>query len=314
MTDALRLNRTAVGYAGPAATAAVGAMLIAVGIAGLTTNHGSTTAPRVAVSQPASTPAPVTATPHVIISPDALAYPSSGTYVLAGSNGRVYAPADAGLDRATHAGRIVGGATAANGGVWLVNRDGVVTGLHVGVRGSMPLKRGAARVVGIAPAAFGRGYRIVTADGHTFTVGAPKRGGLGRTRLAAPVVGIAAAAKDGYWIALANGHVYGFGAPDRGGAALARSAAPVVGIASSLDGRGYWLATADGHVYAFGVPANGDPARTHFSARVVGIAAAPNDGFWLVTADGRVYPFGAPQLGKNVNLPAHGAVTAIIPN
>ncbi len=148
----------------------------------------------------------------------------------------------------------------------------------------MTLAKSAARIVGIATAADGRGYRLVSADGHVYSFGVPGHGEHVVGKSAAPAIGIGAAAGDGYWVAYADGTIAAFDTRSLGNAKLTKSAARVVAITGSLDGRGYWLATADGHVHAFGVPYRGDLVSTHVRARVVGIAAGADGG--LLADDG----------------------------
>ncbi|MDA8186060.1 MAG: hypothetical protein M0035_16815, partial [Actinomycetota bacterium] len=61
-------------------------------------------------------------------------------------------------------------------------------------------------------------------------------------------------------------------APFEGSMAGSRLAAPVVGMAATPDGDGYWLVGADGGIFAFGdAPFEGSMAGSQLAAPVVGI-------------------------------------------
>lgn len=107
----------------------------------------------------------------------------------------------------------------------------------------------------------GRGYWIVADDGGVFAFGdAPFYGSAGGIKLAAPVVGMAAASDDGgYALVADDGGVFCYGdVTYRGGMAGQRLAAPIVGIDLDVDDRGYWLLGADGGVFAFDAPYHGN--------------------------------------------------------
>jgi hypothetical protein len=76
--------------------------------------------------------------------------------------------------------------------------------------GGKPLN---APMVGIAPTANGKGYRLVAADGGIFAFGdAPFYGSMGGKPLNAPMVGIASTTTGaGYWMVARDGGVFTFG-------------------------------------------------------------------------------------------------------
>ena len=305
--NAIPVRRARIAIFGPFAAGMIGAALIAAGVAGLVIHRSSH------VTRAVTSPATVSLPPATIGLPRTMnqVVPTAGLFGLLTANGALSTPGDPelGQSKGAHAGTFVGAVTNFDGGVWLVTDRGQVIGVHAQVLGSLPQGANASPVVGIAPAAYGHGYRLLTRDGHVHAFGAPKRIGVARFHPTSAVVGIAPAAHDGYWVTLANGHVYAINAPDLGSAKLAPNAAPVVGIASSVDGRGYRLVTADGQVYAFGLPAP-YPSATNFSGHVVGIASAPNRGYWLATDDGHTYGFGTSPVPTSTK----GRVIAIFAN
>jgi hypothetical protein len=150
------------------------------------------------------------------------------------------------------------------------------------------------------------GYWLVTAHGRVRAFSAPYRGSV-TTRLASPVVGIAAdQTTGGYWLVTARGRVYAFGAPDQG-SITTHLASPVVGIAADQTTQGYWLVTARGRVYAFGAPDQGS-ITTRLASPVAGIAADPfTTGYWIVTAHGTVFAFDAGKYpGRRLPAPVTG--------
>lgn len=186
---------------------------------------------------------------------------------------------------------IAGSAVA--GALYAAWRDGRVVGVGTRGLGSVPARRLASPVVGIAADGSRPGYWLVTARGQVYGFGAARRLGpvvLGRRT--GPVVGIAAA-RGGYLLATARGAVVAVGPAPRGrrpGGLAGR----VVGIAAERSGPGYWLLTARGRVYGFdGAPRLGS-VRT---ARAVAIAAAPRGvGYFVATAAGGLYAFGSARL------------------
>src|SRR5581483_5027731 len=99
------------------------------------------------------------------------------------------------------------------------------------------------------------GYWLVGSDGGIFAYGsADFAGSTGATRLARPIVGLAAAPSGlGYWLAASDGGVFAFGgAGFFGSTGALRLAQPIVGMAATPTGKGYWLVARDGGVFAFG--------------------------------------------------------------
>ena len=150
-------------------------------------------------------------------------------------------------------------------------------------------------VSGIAPAADGRGYWLLGADGGVFSYGSARFfGAAAGTGVLTPFVGIATPDGRGYWIAGNFGNVYPFGdAPDEGPGGVL-PVAPVVGIVATPSADGYWLVAADGGVFSFGdARFFGSTGGLPLNAPVVGMAATPDGrGYWLVAADGGVFAFG----------------------
>jgi hypothetical protein len=146
-----------------------------------------------------------------------------------------------------------------------------------------------------APARGSAGYWITARDGGVFTFGAAAfHGSAAGSRLAAPVVGIAATATGGYWLAAADGGVFSYGTAFFGSLGGTHLNAPIVGIAATPDDRGYYLVGADGGVFTFGdAQFHGSMAGKALNKPVVGIAVtADNGGYYLAAADGGVFTFG----------------------
>ncbi len=275
--DALHVRHVRRAVYGPPVTAALGAVLLALGLVGLVV-HARSQRDTVA---PVSTP-PVTAAPPA---PTDAGHP----YALIGADGSVWPSGKAEIPARAS---VAGAAAAPAGGYWIATRGGRVVGVGVPALGQHLLRAGSPPVVGIA-AAPDVGYWLATADGHVYAFAARSYGDLG-TSSHATVVGIAASARGGYWLATNDGHVYAFGGAPERGQVWGHLRAPVVGIAASAKTDGYWLATADGRVYFFGAPFRGETARLGVTQRIVGIAPASTGGYWLAAADGRVYAFGTP--------------------
>ena len=147
------------------------------------------------------------------------------------------------------------------------------------------------KAVGIAMAAGGRGYAIVTSEGRTLAFGDQVPHGNVGPR-AHPLVGIAGCGLGGYWLAGSNGRVLAVGtAQPYGDAAFA---SPVVGMAATGTGRGYWLVSRVGAVHAFGDAAfHGHAVVGGHPRGFVGMAGrASGAGYWLATAGGGVLAFG----------------------
>ena len=121
-------------------------------------------------------------------------------------------------------------------------------------------------------------------------------GSMAGTRLAAPVVGMAATADgQGYWMVGADGGVFSFGdAGSYGSMGGKRLSQPVVGMAATPDGKGYWLVAADGGIFSFGdARFYGSLGATRLVKPIVGMASSSDGkGYWLVAADGGVFAYG----------------------
>ena len=148
-----------------------------------------------------------------------------------------------------------------------------------------------------APDAAALGYRMVASDGGIFAFGNARfLGSTGGTRLAQPVVGMAATpSKAGYWLVAADGGIFAFGdATFRGSTGALRLARPVVGMAATPSGNGYWLVASDGGVFAFGdARFFGSTGALRLNKPIVGMAASPSgNGYWLVASDGGIFAFG----------------------
>jgi hypothetical protein len=172
-----------------------------------------------------------------------------------------------------------------------------------------------APVVGIAPAPAG-GVWIAASDGGVFADGNARfHGSLGRIRLNAPVVGIAATPDGGgYWLVASDGGVFAFGdARFHGSLGKVHLNSPVVGVASSADGGGYWLVASDGGVFAFGdARFGGSLGAVHLDAPIVGMAPNGRGGYWLVASDGGVFAFrGAPFKGSMGGTRLDAAISGI---
>src|SRR5581483_2982226 len=141
------------------------------------------------------------------------------------------------------------------------------------------------------------GYWLVGSDGGIFAYGsADFAGSTGATRLARPIVGLAAAPSGlGYWLAASDGGVFAFGgARFFGSTGAMRLSRPIVGLAATPTGKGYWLVARDGGVFAFGDAGFfGSTGALRLAQPVVGMAATPTGkGYWLVARDGGVFAFG----------------------
>ena len=141
------------------------------------------------------------------------------------------------------------------------------------------------------------GYWLVASDGGIFNFGAARFfGSAGGTRLAQPVVGMAATpTRRGYWLVTRHGDVLGYGdAGDHGSTSGMRLNAPMLSIASTPTGAGYWLLGADGGIFTFGDAVfRGSTGSLRLNQPVVGMASTPSGrGYWLVASDGGIFTFG----------------------
>lgn len=296
--DALHVRRTRQAIYGPPISAVVGLVLAAVGIIGLVVRDDTAPAAQPPAIEPALVP------------------PAASTFVLIDAEANIYRDGDLAhpvpVRDAKRLDAIVGAARAANGGLWLADANGHVAGRRASVLGSVKnLPRGSA-IVGIAPTADGRGYRMVSSEGRVFAFGAPVRGQVKARSARDAVVGIASSAGDGYWIAQRDGKVSAFLAPKYSPVRIPKGD-HVVGIAPGPDGRGYWLVTAEGRVIGSGVPEAGDLVSAKVRADATGIGGAVGGGYWITTSDGRVYSFGgAPPAVSSRRAPL-APVIAVVP-
>ena len=142
-----------------------------------------------------------------------------------------------------------------------------------------------------------RGYWLVAADGGIFAYGAADfAGSTGGTKLARPIVGMAAAPTGyGYWLVASDGGVFAYGqARFFGSTGALRLAKPIVGLAATPTGAGYWLVASDGGVFAFGDAGFfGSTGSIKLAQPIVGLAPTPTGhGYWLVARDGGIFAFG----------------------
>ena len=142
-----------------------------------------------------------------------------------------------------------------------------------------------------------RGYWLVASDGGIFNFGsACFAGSAGATKLARPIVGMAATPSGrGYWLVASDGGIFAFGdAGFFGSTGNVRLARPIVGMAATPTGRGYWLVASDGGIFAFGDAGFfGSTGAVRLAEPVVGMAATPTGrGYWLVARDGGIFNFG----------------------
>jgi len=289
----LRVRRARLSVVGPPATALLGAALLIAGILGLTTTRNPL---RPTLPDPA--PAVTVPAGFTVVTRDGTLYPG-------GSYARPLGPS---ISPGTP---VIGAATAAAGGVWMTKADGsVVAEGEVPTLESVQLAPDAAPVVGIAAAARGTGYHLVTADGHVFSIGAVSRGEDTGHRHAAPVVGIATGVRDGYWIAHSDGIVTAFGERSFRTRPLPLGTY-VAGIASPPTGRGFWLVDSDGTVRAFGLPSYGDLRGRLGPTRIVAITAAREGGYWITTTDGAVHGFGVRGIPAPPRPPSAGIAAVV---
>jgi hypothetical protein len=109
-------------------------------------------------------------------------------------------------------------------------------------------------------------------------------GGLGGTRLAAPIIAMAAAPRGGYWLAGADGGVFSFGgAAFHGSAGGLPLRSAITSIAATPTGGGYWLAAIDGGIFTYGDAAF-HGAATETAEPVTAMAPLGAAGYWVLRA------------------------------
>src|SRR5207302_651640 len=81
----------------------------------------------------------------------------------------------------------------------------------------------------------------------------------------------------GYWLVASDGGVFCFGdAPFDGSTGAIKLNKPVVGMAPTRTGKGYWLVASDGGIFCFGdAPFFGSTGALQLNKPVVGMAATP---------------------------------------
>ncbi|HZQ76049.1 MAG TPA: hypothetical protein VFE55_01885 [Acidimicrobiia bacterium] len=146
------------------------------------------------------------------------------------------------------------------------------------------------------PHASGPGYRFVAADGGIFSFDQPFAGSAGATKLARPIVGMAATpSNNGYWLVASDGGIFSYGdAAFYGSTGSIRLAMPIVGMAATPSGKGYWFVASDGGIFSFGdAKFFGSMGGKPLNRPIVGMAStATGDGYWLVASDGGIFSFG----------------------
>jgi Tol biopolymer transport system component len=142
----------------------------------------------------------------------------------------------------------------------------------------------------------GPGYRFVAADGGIFAFDQPFNGSAGATKLAKPIVGMAATpSNNGYWLVASDGGIFSYGdAAFWGSTGNIKLAKPIVGMTTTPSGKGYWFVASDGGIFSFGDAAfHGSMGGKPLAQPIVGMAStASGKGYWLVAADGGIFSFG----------------------
>ena len=229
------------------------------------------------------------------------ATPTGGGYVLAATDGGVFAFGDARFRGSMGGVRLTQPVVdiahvPAGSGYYLAASDGGVFAFGAArFRGSMGGVRLVAPVLAMDVAPDNAGYLLVAADGGVFAFGSARfRGSLGGRALRAFAVDIVMRPQgDGYWIVLSNGEVHAFGGARHLGQPAGILHGRVVGIDAAPDGNGYAIATTDGGVYAYGsAKFFGSAAGARLPHPMVDLALRPqNDGYWLASRDGGIFTF-----------------------
>jgi hypothetical protein len=161
-------------------------------------------------------------------------------------------------------------------------------------------------IVAVAPTPDGKGYFLVSGNGHVSTSGdAHFYGDVAGDQLNAPIVAIAVdPVTGGYWLLGADGGVFAYHAPFFGSTGNEHLNAPAVGLEATADGRGYRFVASDGGIFdfGFGVHFYGSEGGQHLNQPIVGMADDPvTGGYWLVASDGGIFAFHARFLGSTGN-------------
>jgi hypothetical protein len=140
------------------------------------------------------------------------------------------------------------------------------------------------------------GYVLGASDGGVYNFGSHDFGSMGNTKLAKPIVGMAATPTgNGYWMVASDGGIFAFGDAafygSTGNIALRK---PIVGMAATPNGKGYWFVAEDGGIFSFGDAAfYGSTGAITLVKPIVGMAATPTGaGYWMVASDGGIFSFG----------------------
>ena len=154
-----------------------------------------------------------------------------------------------------------------------------------------------------APAASGRGYWLVAADGNVHPFDAPTYGSLSGTPPARPITGSAVTPDgSGYWLVGTDGGIFAFGdARFHGSTGSITLNKPIVGMAATPTGNGYWLVAADGGIFAFGdARFHGSTGSINLNKPITGMSASKSGrGYRFVASDGGLFSFGdAPYAGS----------------
>lgn len=232
--------------------------------------------------------------------------PQGVGYLLAATNGVVFAKGDLGLHQRTHDGVVdastVGVSATATGDGYLVAmaNGSVIPYGDAGYEGSLPaLGQTVSDVIGIAASTNGAGYWLVRSNGAVYAFGAAKYfGGAGALPYGTRVVSVVATPSGGgYWLTTNTGVVYALGDAHWYGSIPTLSPVPnppvtdIVGMATTPSGAGYWLVGSDGGVFTFGnAPFHGSLAQKRLTSPVVGIACSDTTSltYSLVQANGLV--------------------------
>ena len=255
---------------------------------------------RVRVQKASGSSAWSTASNAVFIA--ALTTPRSGYWML-GSDGRVYAFADA-REAGWAGGPSVAISARADGtGYWVVDAAGDVwhLGTAAGFGGHPAL--GSGEVVStISATPTGNGYWLFTNRGRVFPYGdAHFYGDMSNTVLNGPIIAsVATATGHGYYMVGSDGGVFSFGDArfhgSTGGMHLNR---PIVGISPTPDNRGYWLVASDGGVFAFSAAFRGSMGGSVLAKPVNGLVAYGN-GYLMVASDGGIFDFSDKAFGGSL--------------
>ncbi len=196
---------------------------------------------------------------------------------------------------ASRAANLVGG--DGNGAYdWFARADADVpcltcTGDGIGPNDGKSIGDGGSLIVGSGP-----GYRFVAADGGIFSFGPPFAGSAGGTKLAKPIVGMAATpTNSGYWLVASDGGIFSYGdAAFHGSTGALKLVSPIVGMTSTPSGKGYWFVASDGGIFSFGdAKFFGSMGGTKLNKPIVGMASTVSgNGYWLVASDGGIFSFG----------------------